>query len=582
VGGVFRCSCLTQKQLFQVFFFSRRPRSRSWARRWPSLPKWSFDFPHPLVRYKCALGKGLQPRTPPSCFLPPSSVSRELMAEVVEDLTSPRSTGAAGPAPASLPPLAPKSPFSGKALGAPSPLASPRAQLKPLASPPLGASPAGAATGADANLQQQQPLPPVSGSGNESAGMGSKAEMATPGSSEDAIKQRYTNIAQVRSIRYARSSLAPPGPTQSLYAHTAHHDPSSFFPTVLSPLPPPPPPPPPDLTQNRLEQHRASVQQAPPQHSRVVEPSDRPASRGKPSASRKPARKSRTTSLLPRWLAGAIVGFGAQDWLDNDDQKLHEDPHGLTWEASLDEAKRLRDADVGDFATRAAALMQDHTIIAAFAKFDTEGTGEVPTERLTEVMNATGNQLDPSEMSSLIQKASPTPHAPANTTARPPPPLPCMHFPHLLVSPSFCFSHTPFATAATHIWWSSHPTPSPLLECACSQLDLNGDGNIDLWELCCFLISRHDEVMNAYDENYFVDQGLHQLMESDEDGNVTVAELRRIFTMVDQQALRGVGDAAFNLLLSELGVAGASNEATVPLDALLRHPAFADPPRPLR
>jgi hypothetical protein len=88
--------------------------------------------------------------------------------------------------------------------------------------------------------------------------------------------------------------------------------------------------------------------------------------------------------------------------------------------------------------------------------------------------------------------------------------------------------------------------------------------------------------MNAYDENYFVDQGLHQLMESDEDGNVTVAELRRIFTMVDQQALRGVGDAAFNLLLSELGVAGASNEATVPLDALLRHPAFADPPRPLR
>lgn len=113
----------------------------------------------------------------------------------------------------------------------------------------------------------------------------------------------------------------------------------------------------------------------------------------------------------------------------------------------------------------------------------------------------------------------------------------------------------------------------------CLQLDLNGDGNIDLWELCCFLISRRDEVVNAFDDNFFVEEAFASVLAADKDGRVSVEELRRVFMMTDAEALRGVGEAAFELLLSELGVANAPPGTTVSLEVLTRHPAFSDSPK---
>lgn len=160
-----------------------------------------------------------------------------------------------------------------------------------------------------------------------------------------------------------------------------------------------------------------------------------------------------------------------------------------------------------------------------------------------------------------------------------------------------------------------------------ANIDVNGDGEVDLWELCRFLVARHDQILGELDDAWALEQAFN-LLEADADGTVSVEELRRIMCMQDGAGLHGVGEGLFNQLLAELGVGagehdsphsqlagdghaadgtgaaidesgtGAVGDAAssssspavrgkgsagmrVPLEALRRHPAFAPKPPPL-
>ena len=148
-----------------------------------------------------------------------------------------------------------------------------------------------------------------------------------------------------------------------------------------------------------------------------------------------------------------------------------------------------------------------------------------------------------------------------------------------------------------------------------TKLDVNNDGEVDLWELCRFLVSRHDEIVGELDETWALEEAFN-LFQTDGSGRVTVSELRRIFCMSNGVDLHGVEEADFQLMLREMGVKSTSSpankagggedtgstpredtsrrrlgrrsrvnteasgghkqgpEQTVSLDALRRHPAF--------
>lgn len=90
-----------------------------------------------------------------------------------------------------------------------------------------------------------------------------------------------------------------------------------------------------------------------------------------------------------------------------------------------------------------------------------------------------------------------------------------------------------------------------------ANIDVNGDGEVDLWELCRFLVARHDQILGELDDAWALEQAFN-LLAVDADGSVSVEELRRIMCMQDGAGLQGVSEGSFNALLAELGVvAGA-------------------------
>lgn len=42
-----------------------------------------------------------------------------------------------------------------------------------------------------------------------------------------------------------------------------------------------------------------------------------------------------------------------------------------------------------------------------------------------------------------------------------------------------------------------------------TSLDVNGDGEVDLWELCRFLVSRHDEIVGELDDAWSLDEAFN-------------------------------------------------------------------------
>jgi hypothetical protein len=91
-----------------------------------------------------------------------------------------------------------------------------------------------------------------------------------------------------------------------------------------------------------------------------------------------------------------------------------------------------------------------------------------------------------------------------------------------------------------------------------ANIDVNGDGEIDLWELCRFLVARHDQILGELDDGWALEQAFN-ILRVDDDGCVSVGELRRIMCMRDDHGLEGVGADGFHELLTELGVAAGSH-----------------------
>lgn len=192
--------------------------------------------------------------------------------------------------------------------------------------------------------------------------------------------------------------------------------------------------------------------------------------------------------------------------------ELPADPHAHSWGNELERLLKKRG---GEFGARVATLMKERHVVAAFARFDPDGDGQIPTTHIEAVVRSTGTVLRPNEIATLEEK-----------------------------------------------------------------MDKDRSGTVDMWELCCFLVKRHDEVADGFDEGKWVDEALNVVLEADEAGKVTVEELRRVFTMTDECTLAGVGDASFQLMLAELGLSGQGDDAAVSLDALRRHPAFSPAAQP--
>ena len=93
-----------------------------------------------------------------------------------------------------------------------------------------------------------------------------------------------------------------------------------------------------------------------------------------------------------------------------------------------------------------------------------------------------------------------------------------------------------------------------------TKLDVNGDGEVDLWELCRFLVSRHDEIVGELDETWAMEEAFN-LFATDNSGKVTVSELRRIFCMSNGVDLHGIDEADFHRMLREMGVTSSPGKA---------------------
>ncbi len=111
-----------------------------------------------------------------------------------------------------------------------------------------------------------------------------------------------------------------------------------------------------------------------------------------------------------------------------------------------------------------------------------------------------------------------------------------------------------------------------------AELDANQDGGIDLWELCAYLVKRHDQLQTDRSEQWAVDQAFTSgIFDADEHGAVTVRSLSQVFRMEMGGSVSGLTAAEFESLLSDIGVrAGAPDDTRVPLEQLRSHPAFSE------
>lgn len=61
------------------------------------------------------------------------------------------------------------------------------------------------------------------------------------------------------------------------------------------------------------------------------------------------------------------------------------------------------------------------------------------------------------------------------------------------------------------------------------ELDINGDGDIDLWEFCVYMQKKREQ-STAEDAKAVIDRAFAELLPGDENGMITVHELRKVFT----------------------------------------------------
>lgn len=101
-------------------------------------------------------------------------------------------------------------------------------------------------------------------------------------------------------------------------------------------------------------------------------------------------------------------------------------------------------------------------------------------------------------------------------------------------------------------------------------------GDVDLSELCTFLMERRDEMNREKDEQWMLEACFSGYVWGSNgvegEGTVGVRELREVF-MRDCKPNKGLSEAEFAGLLAELGLDPSSAER-IPLVNLQMHPAF--------
>jgi len=112
------------------------------------------------------------------------------------------------------------------------------------------------------------------------------------------------------------------------------------------------------------------------------------------------------------------------------------------------------------------------------------------------------------------------------------------------------------------------------VEALFKKLDANNDGVCDLWELCSYLVARHDELAVERDDSELLELAMLTLFHVDSDGMVAMSELRQVFCAQDRNAIVGVDQAGFQEMLAELGATEDGPDARVPFAALTGHRAF--------
>ena len=228
---------------------------------------------------------------------------------------------------------------------------------------------------------------------------------------------------------------------------------------------------------------------------------------------------------MPSWLRAALVG--GPNLVDDSDDEDHPTAAGTQSEEGVWEVG-MQQLTEHEHQRRVEALMNEPKIQKAFEKFDLDGSGNVTTSEIHEILSAAGSEISPAELQSL--------------TAR---------------------------------------------------LDKNGDGDIDLNELCTFLIDRREELQAAKDEAWMIEHAFSSLvwpaadvagqLASDADGArynesavLTVADLKSVF-MRRLGPQPGLSKAEFAELLREFGLDQQQPAGSITLGQLRSHPAFGKP-----
>ena len=105
------------------------------------------------------------------------------------------------------------------------------------------------------------------------------------------------------------------------------------------------------------------------------------------------------------------------------------------------------------------------------------------------------------------------------------------------------------------------------------ELDINKDGAVDMWEFCVYVQKQKDEGKTR-EEAEVIENAFAQTLLADDEGFVTVDELRKLFTYQTAEQTDALSEKEFSDFCNMFGIGGASSR--IPLDVIKRHPCWEE------
>ena len=105
------------------------------------------------------------------------------------------------------------------------------------------------------------------------------------------------------------------------------------------------------------------------------------------------------------------------------------------------------------------------------------------------------------------------------------------------------------------------------------ELDINKDGAVDMWEFCVYVQKQKDEGKTR-EEAEVIENAFAQTLLADDEGFVTVDELRKLFTYQTAEQTDALSEKEFSEFCNMFGIGGASSR--IPLDVIKRHPCWEE------